>query len=560
MQFNFSYDPGTSLDHMLAFEVAGQVWESYLQDDVTINLQVGVTSSSNLPTGVIGGALPGMQAQVSYREYRDRYYQDLTSTQDQIASSHMRWDKSVAKYEFIASTGENYGSYESSDQLNMTRANAKAMGVGAANSSQDLDGYILLSDLSGTGVSWDMSTDSAEAGQLDLLSTAVHEIGHALGFISGVDQPGGLTAHFSEWTGSNWNQSVTDALAQARSAMRTRTQYTNPLDLFRYSSNSGDSIDLTYGSQYSEKYFSLNGGNTALAYFASGSDGNLSGDGFQASHWKNQGTSLGVMDPTLALGERTQISGLDLTALDVIGWDIVQSRENTAIDLGALRNQAQQELASRLGTTTSWLMNNQGQAAEQLSEVRVGDIIAMAQESQVYDLSWMNASGGSSYWLNWWNNTGGDQSFWLNWWNGGGGNGWWQMMAQAFQQRGLFSQIDELPVGEVSQSSTDSITGLSPQQPVVASASGDAVIAPPAATPTAAPQEIESFESFADQQDADDSLVDGFAQFHGDLANLALGSAVSSNALEGGLAGLSQDQLQSVLGLTQAFTIDSSLG
>ena len=30
LSFNFTYEPGTSLEHMLGFEMAGQIWSSYL--------------------------------------------------------------------------------------------------------------------------------------------------------------------------------------------------------------------------------------------------------------------------------------------------------------------------------------------------------------------------------------------------------------------------------------------------------------------------------------------------------------------------------------------------
>ena len=37
-EFNFTYAPGTSLEKMLAFEMAGQIWSDHLADDATINI------------------------------------------------------------------------------------------------------------------------------------------------------------------------------------------------------------------------------------------------------------------------------------------------------------------------------------------------------------------------------------------------------------------------------------------------------------------------------------------------------------------------------------------
>ena len=534
---------------MLAFEVAAQVWESYLQDDVTVNLQMGVTSSSNLPTGVIGGALPGMRANTSYGEFRQRYNQDITSAYDQTASWHLNWNSNSVKYENFNSNNENLGEYTSSGVINMTRANAKALGFNLNNAQQGLDGYILLSDLAGTGVQWDVTTNSAASGKLDLLSTVLHEIGHALGFVSGVDQPGWLAAQTDTQYGTQtWHQ-VTQQL-------RDRVRYANPLDLFRYSDNSNGNPDLTYGSEFSNKFFSIDDGRTSIAQFASGNDTAAGGDGYQASHWQNRNNSLGVMDPTLSLGERNMVSALDLRAMDVIGWDIVNGGANTPINLSSLRNQALSDLASRIGKSTSWVNRNKASAAEQLSEVRVMDIIDMARDSQVYDLNWMNASGGNSYWLNWQNLNGGD-AFWLNWWNQGGGDGWWQMMTQAFQQRGLFSQIDELPLGdEAPQLSADSITGLAPQSSAVVPASKGSMAAPS----TSAPQEFEPVGSFADQQTSEESVDNGLSQSYGNLSALALGNTAGANGLAGGLTGLGQDQLQSSFSLAPAFSTEELLG
>jgi hypothetical protein len=58
-----------------------------------------------------------------------------------------------------------------------------------------------------------------------------------------------------------------------------------------------------------------------LASFATGQ---IRGDGNQASHWKDN-QSLGIMDPTTAPGEQLTITALDLTAFDVIGWNLTST-------------------------------------------------------------------------------------------------------------------------------------------------------------------------------------------------------------------------------------------
>jgi len=116
------------------------------------------------------------------------------------------------------------------------------------------------------------------------------------------------------------------------------------------------------------------------------------GDGYQASHWQNQNEILGIMDPTIALGERMQISDLDLTALDVIGWDL----QAPTYDLTNLAAQAKSAIAQQLGQTTTWLDQNSETAAAQLSEDRTKDIEKMIKQSKVYDSLW---GGGGGNWL-----------------------------------------------------------------------------------------------------------------------------------------------------------------
>jgi hypothetical protein len=54
------------------------------------------------------------------------------------------------------------------------------------------------------------------------------------------------------------------------------------------------------------------------------STGVYTGDGRQASHWKDDSLTavhIGLMDPTLAPGVIEAISQADVRSLDVIGWD-----------------------------------------------------------------------------------------------------------------------------------------------------------------------------------------------------------------------------------------------
>ncbi|MEO0925091.1 MAG: NF038122 family metalloprotease [Cyanobacteria bacterium J06643_13] len=298
-QFNFSYAPGTSQQQMIGFEMAGELWSQYLNDDVTINIHVEVTDL--LPENVIGGALPGMKKDVKYDKVFKELSQDITSWDDWHAVSNLTGDK-----EFYASL--NGQAVDKLKDMKLTNANLKALDL-LDGDKEKLDGYILMSDLSGqSNVNWeyDASRNSRiDNDELDFLSVAVHEVGHVLGFTSGLDD-------------GEWLNVVTEAQQKGEGVKGDKMKFMTPLDLFRYSGNRRNELSLGQDS-----YFSIDGGRTNLGNFSTGEYQNLGGDGYQASHWQHNGQDvLGIMDPVLKLGVRREISALDRTAMDVTGWDV----------------------------------------------------------------------------------------------------------------------------------------------------------------------------------------------------------------------------------------------
>ena len=300
-QFDFTFAPGVSQEQILGFELAGEVWSSYLRDDVTVNIHVDI--SNELPENVIGGALPNFQSDLKYRDLKDSLAEDATSDNDLLASANLAIERNNF-FDAIVNGKE----LDKGKETKLTSSNAKALNITDGQGSE-LDGYIVINDLTNSGVDWyydALRPENIQDNQLDFLSVASHEIGHVLGFVSGVDDGDWLTT----LTRSEDKGKIRD----------NAIQFVTPLDLYRYSSQSAETgqLDFSIGA---DSYFSLDGGQTNLAEFSTGEYKELGGDGFQASHWRDGG-SEGIMQPLVNTGVIKRITPLDLTAMDVIGWDI----------------------------------------------------------------------------------------------------------------------------------------------------------------------------------------------------------------------------------------------
>jgi hypothetical protein len=370
---NFSYAPGTSLEQMIGMEMAGGIWSSHLSDNVSINIYSQTDDS--LPKNAIGGALPGISSNRSYDTFRSGVYRDRTSTDDRSAYTNLQNDDDGYAVRIDGRTQDE------NEQINLTRANAKALGM--LNDS-GLDGVIIVSDLTNQTLGWNYNfqDSSVPTDRLDYLSTGMHEIGHVLGFVSGVDGPGLLTSNSGDDDDDDGGDDGDDD--------EGGDLYVTPLDMYRYSSESQSSgiIDLSIGG---DPYLSFDRGKTRIANFATGADLTLGGDGYQASHWKQQTNPLGVMDPVLRPGQRRALNLLDRRAMDAIGWNLQES----TIDLATLKLQAKQRLAARLGVTVAWLEANPTEAATRLSQDRTDDVVTMIEESEVYEWGW---TGGQGWW------------------------------------------------------------------------------------------------------------------------------------------------------------------
>ena len=298
--FNLTSTGNSNADS--GFQQAADFWSSQFNDDVEINLNVGF---ANLGGGILGQA-GSAQGTVSYTAFKNAVAADVSSVDDASYSGGLPGGSSFSMYinETDEATGASFENpYVDNDgganntNVQMTRANAKALGLLAGNAA-GTDASITFNST----FSWDFTpNDGIGAGLFDFVGVAIHEIGHAMGFISGVDRLDSL-----------------DDGVRSDDFFRA-----TPLDLARFSGDSeAANADIDFTADARAKYYSIDGGATpgapGLNHWSLGVS---NGDGRQASHWKD-GLGLGIMDPTARPpGQLNIVTALDIQALDIIGWD-----------------------------------------------------------------------------------------------------------------------------------------------------------------------------------------------------------------------------------------------
>jgi Ca2+-binding RTX toxin-like protein len=387
--FNFSFQPGMSLQQMLGFEIAGRVWSQYLTDNVTINIHAAMSSS--LAGNVLGGSLPGFKTGQPYSSLSGLMANDATSADDRVAFPTYANPTLFGEFNRYDNAGNAIGAvkFQNGSTLSLTRANAKALKTTVSTTPGNLDGYIVLNNqvktAAGQAIAWNYNytLTAVPTNTVDFLSTAMHEIGHVLGFVSSVDRP--------------WEVSPTTSDVTAfTNSVQERLNEVTMLDTFRTTQvNNSPLTNLSVGGS---RYLSLDFANsaTAVGYFATGKNTQLGGNGFQASHWRGDGTSIGLMNATLSTGgQRAQFSLTDLRAFDAIGWDLSSTGVNTVLNWSTLQFQAKQALANRLGQTAAWLDWNVVSATSLLDSDRLTDVNAMLNTSSDIYEGRTNGSGGS---------------------------------------------------------------------------------------------------------------------------------------------------------------------
>jgi hypothetical protein len=321
-------DPGSNAAR--GFRAAANFWASRITNDATIQLDVGFQPLAEDILGQTGSTVGVTTTQNVYLGLA----LNAQSALDVTAVTHLQplhasdtpgvgaISMVTPGYTGVSPDGVGFGvdtahpifddgGDANNTTLGVNTANLKAMGFNVPSST--IDGSITFNST----IPFDFNpTNGIGDGQADFIGTAIHEIGHALGFVSAVDDydviglPDGPAAH------ENCGTDAQPLDCSDVPVNETWWGYTG--DLFRY--DKPGELDWNPGDP---NYFSVDGGLTSLGAFSTGA---FNGDGWQASHWKAPDDPpcsgfIGIMNPYLCGGVAGFVTGVDFAYFDAIGYN-----------------------------------------------------------------------------------------------------------------------------------------------------------------------------------------------------------------------------------------------
>jgi hypothetical protein len=278
---------------LAAFNRAAANWNSRFTDNITVNIDANLV---NLGSSTILGQASSVILEASFNTIRDRIVADANGIGDGIVTSL----PTAAQFSANLPTGASL-----SGNLAANKSTLKALGFTGldAIARTTTDATIEFN----TGFNFDFDNrDGVTAETFDFESIALHELGHALGFLSAVDG-------IDEDLGDNGILNNTSITPYA-------------LDLFRFRDSTLPTGAANFASAVRELRPNQAASFTDTVSGAKGfSTGAFTGDRRQAGHWKDNaltGTLIGIMDPTFAPGSVWNISDADLQVYNLIGYDL----------------------------------------------------------------------------------------------------------------------------------------------------------------------------------------------------------------------------------------------
>ncbi len=278
---------------LAAFDRAAARWVSEITNPITVHIDAGLDNLNS----------PNVLGQTSSVLYIDNY----TSVRNALAAHGASQGAKDAILTALPTASEFSASLPSgfslSGYVEATAANFKALNIPLpGHSATDADATITFNSI--FAFAYD-NTHGVPSNQYDFESIAAHEIGHALGFFSSVDNVD---------------------YDQANHTLGAISPST--LDLFRFNAASPP----TSAADFTSKPRELDAGVAAVTSDVTSnypmSTGQNEGDGFQASHWKHQSASqpyVGVMDPAIPPGTIYENTAADYRAMELIGYNTINA-------------------------------------------------------------------------------------------------------------------------------------------------------------------------------------------------------------------------------------------
>jgi hypothetical protein len=257
-----------------AFNTVAQDWASQFTSSAQINVKVswGSVGGQVLPSNAVGASMSSLYGYYTYGQVKsyltNASLRNPSNTALAIAVAHLPATTPSGVSKYVIPSSE-----------------AKVLGL-IPPTQTSVDGSI---GFAGSTSSYDFdSTNGVGAGTYDFQTVAAHELDEVLGRLSGL--------------------------------YNTAPTYRTVFDLFRYKSPGVLSFS------YSEAaYFSIDGGLTNLGKF------NNTGSG-DRSDWLTLSNSVDIQDAFISTGQRKNLTAVDLTGLDVLGY-VGTNLGNTAWNL-----------------------------------------------------------------------------------------------------------------------------------------------------------------------------------------------------------------------------------